>query len=150
MVWTLEDYPASMKNLPDVIRKKAIDIANAMVDEGYKEGDALPIAISQAKEWHENASEEETWHYRKYGKVTTRSRESRKYKSNPERMEEAEIVRAHEDGWAVESEGAERPSNVFDTKEEAIKRAKEIAENKGTAVIVHKKDGSIQKRYTFD
>ncbi|MCG5104771.1 DUF2188 domain-containing protein [Oceanobacillus alkalisoli] len=150
MVWTLEDYPASMKNLPDVTRKKAIDIANAMIDEGYKEGDTLPIAISQAKEWHENASEEEIEHYRKYGKVTTRSSESKKYESNPERMEEGEIVRPHEDGWAVESEGAERPSNVFDTKEEAIKRAKEIAENKGTFVTVRKKDGSVQTKYTFD
>lgn len=150
MVWTLEDYPPSMKNLPDVTRKKAIDIANAMIDEGYEEGRALPIAISQAKEWRENATDDEVEHYRKYGKVTTRSPENRKYKSNPERMEEGEIVRAHEDGWAVESKGAERPSNVFDAKRDAIKRAKEIADNKGTSVTVYKKDGTVQEKYSFD
>lgn len=150
MVWTLEDYPSSMKNLPDVTRKKAIDIANAMVDDGYKEGDAIPIAIDQAKEWRENSSEEEVEHYRKYGKVTTRSPESERSSSSPERMEEGEVVRPHEDGWAVESEGAKRPSNVFDTKKEAIQRANEIAENKGTWVTVQKKDGSIQEKYSFD
>ncbi|GGN58954.1 MULTISPECIES: DUF2188 domain-containing protein [Oceanobacillus] len=150
MVWTIEDYPPSMKNLPDVTRKKAIDIANAMIDEGYEEGRALPIAISQAKEWRENATDEEVEHYRKYGKVTTRSPEDRKHKSNPERMEEGEIVRAHEDGWAVESKGAERPSNVFDAKRDAIKRAKEIADNKGTSVTVYKKDGTVQEKYSFD
>ncbi len=31
--------------------EKAIEIANAMVDEGYEEGRAIPIATSQAKEW---------------------------------------------------------------------------------------------------
>lgn len=149
MVWTLEDYPPSMKNLSDIVRKKAIDIANAMVDEGYKEEDAIPIAISQAKEWEDSAEDEEIEHFRKYGKVTTRSPEGQKYESNPERMEEGEVVRPHEDGWAVESEGAQKPSNVFDTKKEAIQRAKEIAENKGTSVTVHKKDGTIQEKYSF-
>lgn len=148
MAWTLEDYPSSMKNLPGVTRKKAIDIANSMVDEGFKEGDAIPIATEQAKEWHENATEEEINHYRKYGKVTTRSPGDKS--SSPERMEEREVVRAHDDGWSVESEGAEKPSNVYDTKEEAVKRAKEIAENKDTSVTVYKKDGTVQETYSFD
>lgn len=29
MVWTLEDYPSSMKNLNGITRKKAVDIANS-------------------------------------------------------------------------------------------------------------------------
>jgi uncharacterized protein YdaT len=51
MIWTLQDYPSSMKNLNEETRKKAIDIANSMVDEGYAESRAIPIAIEQAKEW---------------------------------------------------------------------------------------------------
>jgi len=38
-----------MENLNDVTKKKAIDIANSMVGEGYDEGRAIPIAIDQAK-----------------------------------------------------------------------------------------------------
>lgn len=54
MPWTWQRYPDSMKNLPVRIRHKAIDIANALLDDGYEESRAIPIAIAQAKEWHEN------------------------------------------------------------------------------------------------
>ncbi|NDJ84710.1 MAG: hypothetical protein GYB66_02385 [Chloroflexi bacterium] len=54
MPWTTEDYPASMKNLEEVIRNKAIEIANALLEEGYEEGRAISIAISQAKKWRED------------------------------------------------------------------------------------------------
>ncbi|BBP89664.1 hypothetical protein BsIDN1_32820 [Bacillus safensis] len=32
-------------------KKKALEIANKMIQEGYEENRAIPIAISQAKEW---------------------------------------------------------------------------------------------------
>lgn len=54
MPWTWQRYPDSMKNLPVRIRHKAIEVANALLDDGYEEGRAIPIAIAQAKEWHEN------------------------------------------------------------------------------------------------
>lgn len=54
MPWTWQRYPDSMKNLPVRIRHKAIEIANALLEDGYEEGRAIPIAIAQAKEWHEN------------------------------------------------------------------------------------------------
>lgn len=49
MPWSMEDYPASLKHLDKPVKKKAIEIANAMVDEGYDESRAIPIATSQAK-----------------------------------------------------------------------------------------------------
>lgn len=57
MPWNEKDYPASMKNLDKIVRRKAIDIANAMVKEGYKEDSAIPIAISQAKQWADDATQ---------------------------------------------------------------------------------------------
>lgn len=54
MPWNMKDYPSSLKNLNEDVRKKAIDIANAMVDEGYNESRAIPIATQQAKSWYEN------------------------------------------------------------------------------------------------
>jgi uncharacterized protein YdaT len=51
MPWTEQDYPASMKNLTAEVRGKAIEIANALLEENYEEGRAIPIAISKAEEW---------------------------------------------------------------------------------------------------
>ena len=51
MPWTQNDYPDSMKNLGEETRKKAIEIANSLLEEGYNEGRAIPIAISQAEKW---------------------------------------------------------------------------------------------------
>jgi uncharacterized protein YdaT len=51
MPWTLDDYPASMRNLPGPVLVKAIEIANAMLDEGYEEGQAIRMAIAAARKW---------------------------------------------------------------------------------------------------
>lgn len=65
MPWNMKDYPASMKNLDPLVRKKAIDIANALLNDGYTDDRAIPIATSQAEKWLENASEEEKKEFRK-------------------------------------------------------------------------------------
>lgn len=46
----LNNYPDS-KNLVGPIKEKAIDLANALLEEGYEEGRAISIGISQAKKW---------------------------------------------------------------------------------------------------
>jgi len=51
MPWDETRYPASMRNLAPEIRTKAIEIANALLDEGYEEGMAIRIGIAKAKEW---------------------------------------------------------------------------------------------------
>jgi len=55
MPWTKKDYPNSMKNLPAAVRNKAVEIANALLDErNMDEGIAIATAISRAKDWAEN------------------------------------------------------------------------------------------------
>lgn len=49
MPWSAGDYPASMKNLDPKVRRKAIEIANAVLDETGDEGKAISIGISKAK-----------------------------------------------------------------------------------------------------
>ena len=56
--------------------------------------------------------------------------------------ERAHIVK-RDSGWAVKKEGGEKASKVYKTKDEAIKDAEKLRE-KGTDVIIHKGDGSIQ------
>ena len=51
MPWTKMNYPNSMKNLPFNVRKKAIEIANAMLKEHPKmdEGEIIATAMKNAK-----------------------------------------------------------------------------------------------------
>jgi uncharacterized protein YdaT len=51
MPWDEVRYPASMKRLPPLVRAKAIEIANALLAEGYDEGMAIRVAIAKAKAW---------------------------------------------------------------------------------------------------
>jgi len=51
--WNELSYPRSMEDLPPIVRSKAIEIANALLAEGYEEGMAIRIAIARAKEWAE-------------------------------------------------------------------------------------------------
>jgi len=51
MPWTNKNYPDSMKNLPVKVRHKAIEIANAILEDGkLDEGRTISTAISKAKE----------------------------------------------------------------------------------------------------
>lgn len=55
----------------------------------------------------------------------------------------------HSDGWAVESEGASKATRVFDTQKEAIERAREIAQNQQSEVVIHRKDGTIRDKDSY-
>lgn len=59
MPWCIQVYPASMKNLEKLTRKKAIAIGNALLADYHPEERAIPIAISQTKKWISDATEQE-------------------------------------------------------------------------------------------
>ncbi|GAB3950816.1 hypothetical protein GCM10028805_29650 [Spirosoma harenae] len=54
MPWTKNDYPVSLKNFMAPVRSKAVDIANALLAEGYEEERAIAIGTSKAEEWASN------------------------------------------------------------------------------------------------
>lgn len=62
-------------------------------------------------------------------------------------MAKYKTIRVFPDGavWVVKKDGAARAWAVRNTKEEALKAAKDIAIKQGLAVIIHGKDGRIQK-----
>ena len=55
----------------------------------------------------------------------------------------------HEEGWAIKGEGNERYTAVYDYQDDAIKRAKDIARNYKSDVIIHRKDGTIRDRLSY-
>ena len=48
--------------------------------------------------------------------------------------------------WQIKKDGAKRVIASFATKDEALKRVKELCESQNLKVIVHKKDGKFQKK----
>ncbi|MBP1151797.1 DUF2188 domain-containing protein [Methylocaldum sp. RMAD-M] len=58
-------------------------------------------------------------------------------------------VTPHERGWAVKSEGAQRASSVHRTQKEAIEKAREIARNNHSELLIHNREGQIRDRDSF-
>ncbi len=56
----------------------------------------------------------------------------------------------HEDGWAIKGEGNERYTGTYEYQDDAIRRAREIAKNYKADVIIHRKDGTIRDRMSYD
>jgi uncharacterized protein YdaT len=51
MPWTEQRYPPAMQRLSPIVRAKAIEIANALLDEGHEEGFCIRVAIARAHAW---------------------------------------------------------------------------------------------------
>ncbi len=137
MPWTKSDYPVSMKNLPEAVRNKAIEIGNALLEEkNMDEGIAIATAISRAKDWAVNHGKESE----------APPGESRK--KDVKKHGEDRYVVPHGDKWGVRKEkGKEK---LFDTREEAMSAAKEEASQANATVTVQKKHGKIKERESFN
>ncbi|MDC5804502.1 DUF2188 domain-containing protein [Vibrio europaeus] len=46
-------------------------------------------------------------------------------------------------GWDIKQSGGKKSSGHFDTKQEAIDRARGISQNQNTELVIHNKDGKI-------
>jgi uncharacterized protein YdaT len=51
MPWTADQPPPSMRNLPPKVRRKAVEIANALLRERMDEAKAIRIATAKARAW---------------------------------------------------------------------------------------------------
>ncbi|KYG30495.1 DUF2188 domain-containing protein [Alkalihalobacillus trypoxylicola] len=149
MPWDKDQYPQAFKKLETPIRKKAIEIANSMISDGYKEEEAIPISIEQAKKWSENASKKEKNKMKQASNDRLQSEQKNEH-SRPELMNKGQHVLTHEKGWAVQAETTKQPSAIFETKKEAISRAREIAQKKETHLIVHDANGKITEKTTYE
>lgn len=47
-----------------------------------------------------------------------------------------QVIFAHEEGWGVRKEGSDTTTAVYDTRVEALERAREIAANQGGEVYI--------------
>lgn len=158
MPWSKQDYPNSMKNLGERTRNKAIEIANALLEDGYDDSRAIAIATSQAKQWAENRgydgrSSSDSNSNGSSSDSTSNGRSSSMSSPKPRGTSHSDNssqhVVPHEKGWAVQRDGANRPSYVFDTKSEALSKGAEIARNQKVNLVVHKQDGTIERHENY-
>lgn len=143
MPWNMEDYPDAFKNFDPLLKKKTISIANALLDSGYKDDRAIPIAISQAKEWMSDATEKEKQQFKEEQdpKKTDKHETS---SVNTDLLDNDVKVYYEDKEWKVETVGAKQAADSYDTKKEAVKRAEKIADNKNSRVITYKENGERQ------
>jgi len=138
MPWTKTNYPNSMKNLPDNVRNKAIEIGNALLEEkDMDEGIAIASAISRAKDWAANR-----------GQPTEPAEPNRR--TDIKQHGEDRIVSPHRDkGWEVKKEAGGKPK-TYDTKEKAVRAAKEEVRAANASVTIQRKDGKIEDRISYN
>jgi hypothetical protein len=55
----------------------------------------------------------------------------------------------HPDGWAVRGAGNDRATSVHDTQAEAIERARDIARNQQSEMLVHGENGRFRERNSY-
>jgi uncharacterized protein YdaT len=138
MPWTRNNYPVSMKNLPAAVRNKAIEIANALLDEKHMdEGIVIATAISRAKDWAENRG------------MTSEAPAGTSRKTDVKKHGEDRHVVPHGKEWAVKKEKTKK-EEVFATKKEAVSSAKKEAKSANASVTVQGKHGKIEKRESFN
>lgn len=58
MPWNNGDYPQSYKNQPEKLRQKAVEIANALLEEGIEDGIAIATGLKRAREYFKKKEKE--------------------------------------------------------------------------------------------
>lgn len=139
MPWTAKDFPASMKNLPEEVRLKAIEIANALLEEKeMDEGIAIATAISRAKDWAANRGKK------------TEDPEKSKISDVKEHGEDRYVIPYEKSKWAIRVEGDKEVEKVFSNKKEAVAQAREEAMKANASLTIQKRTGRLQRRISYN
>jgi uncharacterized protein YdaT len=117
MPWNSDDYPASFKNLEPEVRKKAIEIANALLHEDYEEGRAISIATAKAREYV-------------HGDDTDR----------PEYA-----VKPRVNDWVLMKAGGKKAIFKDETKNDLLDKAKPYVNEQNGILSVYHEDGSLEE-----
>lgn len=59
--------------------------------------------------------------------------------------ETTHVVKSPHGGWAVKKGGSQRASKVFENKNAATNYARQQSRDRGSELVIHRKDGTIQR-----
>lgn len=117
MPWNQNDYPVSFKNLESDVRKKAIEIANALVREDYSEQRAISIALTKAREAvHGDDEKRDTY-----------------------------TVKPRDEEWVFVKEDGEKAIYAEDTKDELLQKAKPYVNEQNGILKIYKDNGQLEE-----
>jgi len=114
-------YPASMQYMDAATRDKAFDIFNALLDEGYEDGQALPIAVAQAKKW------------------------ATSHRHGQDAGGQCVHVVPHPDGWAIRRADGQKSKFVFKRMSDAKTKALEIGKREQVGIVLHDEYGEVHQ-----
>jgi hypothetical protein len=126
MSYSTIKYPASFGVLKPEIRRKAIEIANTLIDEGFDPQKAEVIAIANSREL------------------------ARNFNSTHAHVADCTIhVIPHVNGWAIISPDASKFFAVYESKKDAMIRARSYAKCVKFKLFVHSQEGYIEDCENF-
>jgi uncharacterized protein YdaT len=64
-------------------------------------------------------------------------------------MNKNQHVVPHQGKWAVKGEGNQKNTLITDTQEQAIAKAREIAKNQESELLIHGRDGAIREKNSY-
>ena len=114
MPWSKNDYPDSFKNLDNAVRSKAIEIANALLRDGYEEDRAIPIALDRAK------------------RSVTEDEDRPIYE-----------IRKHDEGWQLKKKDSKKAILIEETKGSLMGEAKRYVNKNHGELHIYNEDGSL-------
>jgi len=117
----LDKLPA-LKNLSDDVRQKALEFADALGARGPRPTTVLGTAVTLAQEW-------------KSGRLPVQQ-------GGP-----AVLVQPRNGRWIIRRSNSEHATHTFVVREDAVRRAQEVARRLGTACLVFGPGGTLIERY---
>jgi hypothetical protein len=127
MSYSTIKYPASFAVLKPEMRKKAIEIANILIEEGLNRFTAEMIAMNNAREMARNLNS-----------------------SINARIADCTIhVIPHPDGWAIVSQDLKKLYGSYISKKEAVIKGRSYAKTVKFKLFIHAEDGSIEDCESF-
>lgn len=143
MPWSDQSYPASMRNLTDEVRHKAIDIANALCRENkYEEGRAIAIATAQAEKWAKHRDKR----IRRQGAEGSTGHAVAK--GDPEANHAIHLIPGPEgNGWIVCQEKQRLAQGQ--SKDDVLRKAREKARAQGSELCIHNASGHLEEEEDY-
>ncbi|MFO0745339.1 MAG: DUF2188 domain-containing protein [Myxococcota bacterium] len=121
MTIDLEKLPA-IRNLSEDVRQKALEFAGALGARGPRPTTTLGTAVTLAQEW-------------KSGRLPTKQ-------GGP-----AVLVQPRNGRWIIRRADSEHATHTFQVREDAVRRAQDLARRYATACLVFGPGGSLIERY---
>lgn len=117
----LNQFP-TIKNLAEDVREKALEYAATLGARGPRPTTVLGTAVTLAKEW-------------KSGRLPTRP------------VSAPFLVQPRQGRWVIKRSTEPEPSHTFSKKDDAVRRAQELARAAGAACFVFGPGGTLVERY---